>query len=193
MVLESNFVSEDSDIDELINRFGGSSFNLGAYRVLKGHQIRKWNGTTADAFPQFRERVTCFGYDWLGRFFALDSHRHERDRRAVIMLEPGTGEALEIPANLQSFHDEELINYADAALAIEFHGQWLASGGQAPGLGQCVGYKVPLFLGGKDDISNVELTDLDVYWTICGQLLRKVRSLPAGTRVARITMDTPKR
>lgn len=35
----------------------------------------------------------------------------------VLMLEPGTGEALEIPCTIKSFHDRELIENRDAALA----------------------------------------------------------------------------
>ncbi|WP_434798222.1 T6SS immunity protein Tdi1 domain-containing protein [Terrisporobacter vanillatitrophus] len=33
-----------------------------------------------------------------------------------------------------------------------------------------MGYKVPLFLGGEDDISNLEEIDMEVYWSVTGQL-----------------------
>lgn len=35
---------------------------------------------------------------------------------------------------------------------------------------ECVGYKIPLFLGGDDHIGNLQSTDLDVYWTLTGRL-----------------------
>ena len=41
------------------------------------------------------------------------------------------------------------------------------------GLEDCVGYKIPLFLGGNDEISNLEITDMEIYWGICGQLITK--------------------
>jgi len=37
------------------------------------------------------------------------------------MFELGSGDALEIPANLQSFHEEVLIENCEAALAISLH------------------------------------------------------------------------
>lgn len=58
---------------------------------------------------------------------------------------------------------------------LENWNDWLASGGLHPTYGQCIGYKVPLFLGGKDDVSNLELSDLDVYWYAISQTLAKVR------------------
>lgn len=103
----------------------------------------------------------------------------------VLLLEPGTGEALEIPLAFAGFHDEELIEYADAALAAGFFDTWSAANSGALPLrrDQRVGYRVPIFLGGQDVVENLELSDLEVYWSICGQLRRGVRSLPPGTSI----------
>ncbi|MEJ1993556.1 MAG: DUF1851 domain-containing protein, partial [Maritimibacter sp.] len=78
---------------------------------------------------------------------------------------------------------EEIIKYGDAALAASFYAQWLSSGGGAPTYTQCVGYRTPLFLGGEDEIGNLEIADVDVYWHIMTQLIEKTRSLPPGTNV----------
>jgi hypothetical protein len=48
---------------------------------------------------------------------------------------------------------------------------------------ECVGYRKPLFLGGADNLTNVEMLDLDVYWTLTAQLIAKTRGLPAGTKI----------
>jgi len=88
------------------------------------------------------------------------------------MLEPGTGQVLEIPAPFSRFHDEELVDYAEAALATSFFEVWSATHRSVLGFGECAGYRTPLFLGGSDDVQNLELSDIDVYWTIVGQLLR---------------------
>lgn len=105
------------------------------------------------------------------------------------MFEPGTGEALEIPCNIGTFHDEELIQYADAALASEFHERWLVSGGGAPKHEQCVGYKKPLFLGGADEIGNLHLSDIDVYWHLLSQLILKTKGLPPSAPI-RVTSSS---
>ncbi len=89
------------------------------------------------------------------------------------MFEPGTGEVLQLPCNLVSFHDEELVEYRDAALASAFHQKWLSLGESAPHYHQCVGYRRPLFLGGSDELGNLEVSDIDVYWHLFGQLIAK--------------------
>lgn len=79
-------------------------------------------------------------------------------------------DALEIPVPFSEFHDTELVDHPDAALASDFFVEWLTENPGAVEFEQCVGYVVPLFLGGQDVIGNLELIDLDVYWTLSGQL-----------------------
>ncbi|QGW82235.1 T6SS immunity protein Tdi1 domain-containing protein [Variovorax paradoxus] len=140
-------------------------------------------------FPSFVGKVTCFGIDWLGRVFALDRTRLIDGAAGVVLLEPGTGAALEIPCNIASFHEVELIQYSEEALAKSFYKQWRSQGGAAPCIDQCVGYKRPLFLGGSDTTDNLELSDLEVYWEIAGQLLEKTRGLPVGTPIQQVNIE----
>ncbi|WP_081020016.1 T6SS immunity protein Tdi1 domain-containing protein [Ralstonia solanacearum] len=172
-----------SELSAFFSHFGGMSFNSALYRILEADKVDGWNAAITAAYSGFIGHINCFGFDWLGRIFALNSRCLVKNRPGVVMFEPGTGEVLEIPCNLESFHEDELINYRDAALAENFYLQWLNAGGDRPSYTQCVGYKRPLFLGGVDTIDNLELTDLDVYWTISAQLISKLRGLPPGTRV----------
>jgi hypothetical protein len=172
-----------SGIAELFERFGGVSFSRGLYRVIHPEDVLDWQGRIHLAFPEFVGRIFCFGFDWLGRVFALDSTRSEDGQTGVVMFEPSTGEALEIPANLSTFHLGELIEYGEAALAISFHEKWLAAGGAAPRYDQCIGYRIPMFLGGADEVENLEVSDVDVYWHLMGQLILKTKGLPSGTAV----------
>ena len=73
---------------------------------------------------------------------------------------------LEIPCSFEALHRTELLEYSNDALAAHFHAQWLASGGAVPGLSQCIGYRVPPKLGGKDVIGNLEVIDMEVYWEL---------------------------
>jgi hypothetical protein len=170
----------------LIQRLGGLSFNSGLYRLVAPGISSLANEFIAHAFPEFSDRTASFGYDWLGRIFALDSQRLESGSPGVLMFEPGTGEAFEIPCELVGFHENELVDDPEPALAASTHAQWLALGGVVPKLNECVGYKVPLFLGGKDVLENMELSDLDVYWTLMQQLIRQTRDLPPGTPIGSI-------
>ena len=171
--------------EKFAERFAGCSFENGLYRLhdaTSGPLALSW---IADAFPEFASRACPFGYDWLGRQFAIDTGRAHAGQPLVLLLEPGTGEGLEIPLAFGAFHDEELVEYRDAALASGFFDTWAQGHGAALPLaqGDCVGYRVPLFLGGRDTVDNLEVIDLDVYWTTCGQLRRGTLQLPEGTSI----------
>lgn len=173
-----NLASDIPGLNELLADFGGASFNHGLYRIVSAQDVGAWNARVGLAFSEFAGRITCFGYDWLGRTFAVDKGRIEEGEPGILMFEPGTGEALEIPANIKTFHDVELKENPDAALASSVYAEWRETGGGEPAYDQCVGYKIPLFLNGKDEFENLELSDLEVYWHIMGQLVAKAKGLP---------------
>ena len=54
--------------------------------------------------------------------------------------------------------------------ASEFFEAWLRGNPGPIRFDQCVGYQVPLFLGGADELRNLSVTDLDLYWTLTGEL-----------------------
>lgn len=74
------------------------------------------------------------------------------------------GDALDIPLPFNRFHDEALIEFAEDALAVSYYTDWRATGQPDILFDQCAGFNVPLFLGGEDEVTNLELTDIDVYW-----------------------------
>lgn len=178
-----SFSSPDSDLKELMNQLGGQSFNQGLYRIISPERIVYWNEMVALGYPNHKNKINCFGMDWLGRIFALSAGRLVENKSGIVLFEPGTAQVLNIPCNLESFHETGLRDYYDAALAASFHKEWLSKGGTVPNIRQCIGYKVPLYLGGGDNVSNLELSDLEVYWGIAAQLMNKTRGLPAGAKV----------
>ncbi|WP_022910157.1 T6SS immunity protein Tdi1 domain-containing protein [Aestuariimicrobium kwangyangense] len=170
---------------EFAAEFAGATLGGGLYRIHDEASGAQALTLIAEAFPEYATRICPFGYDWLGRQFAVDSDRAAGGQPQVLLLEPGTAEALEIPLSFVAFHDEELIEYADAALATGFFDSWSSTNGDALPLrrDQCVGYRVPLFVGGQDVVENLEVSDLEVYWAICGQLRRGALRLPQGTAI----------
>lgn len=174
---------------EPVSQATARMFLDGAYRLHRSEDVHRFSALAIDAFPELSGRITCFGADWLGRQFALDSARVADGKQLVLLLEPGTGEALEIPANYSSFHTDELVHHADAAVANSFYRAWRLAGGLAPAYDQCVGYKIPLFLGGEDKVSNLELCTFETYWGMSTQLLAQVRRLPEGEPIGRVTID----
>ena len=179
-IILSTAIYSDDMLGKLFSLYGGQSFNQGLYRIIDYNNINYWNDLVKTAFPSFSNRITCFSFDWMGRVFAIDSSRIKDSHSGIVMFEPGTAEALEIPCNIETFHESELIHYREEALAENFYHQWLASGGISPRITQCIGYSIPLFLGGSDTTDNLGLSDLDVYWTITSQLIQKIGGLPIG-------------
>jgi hypothetical protein len=171
----------------LARRFAGCSFENGIYRLHDAGTGPRGEAWIAESFPRFASRACPFAYDWLGRQFALDSQRLEGQEPLVLLFEPGTGEVLEIPFPFAVFH-EQLEGLREPALAESFFASWATAN---PGLlplkvTQCVGYKVPLFLSGKDVLENLEVIDLDVYWSISGQLRQGVQHLPPGASIGHV-------
>jgi hypothetical protein len=166
----------------------GRTFDDGLYRVHDDRSGPEAEKFISLAFPDFAGRVCPLSFDWLGRQFALDAKRSEGGEALILMLEPGTGQALEIPLSFSSFH-EQLHELREPALADSFFRRWVGTRPDSvPLLPQtCVGYQVPLFLGGRDEIDNLELIDIDVYWSICGQLRLGTRKLPEGTTIKQVS------
>ncbi len=179
----------NADFTECIAQLGGKTFSNGLYRVVRGDRIRQATAAIEEAFPEYRGKIVAFGYDWLGRHFVLDYRRVENNEPHILMLEIGAGEAMQIPVGIGEFHQREIVEYADAALAREFFTQWRKLNPTDIVYQQCVGYKVPLFLGGRDTLDNLELSELQVYVSICAQLRSKTKNLPPGTKIGDIRIS----
>lgn len=174
---------------ELMDEFSGCSFEGGLYRVHELATGIAGQKLAVAGFPELAGRVSVFGFDWLGTQAALDFGRMRDEAPQVLLLEPGTGQALEVPVDVVRFHDEEIVDRRDSALASHFFAEWLDANPTNPGLKfrECVGYRVPLFLGGTDTIDNLELVDFEVYWDLLGQLRGQARPLASGTRIERVS------
>ncbi|TGU23414.1 DUF1851 domain-containing protein, partial [Mesorhizobium sp. M4B.F.Ca.ET.150.01.1.1] len=98
-----------ASLNELLRDFGGISFKQGLYRIIRGQDIPVWNARINLGFPETNGRVACFGYDWQGSAFAIDNQRLEQVQPGVVLFEPGTAKALEIPANIETFHEALVI------------------------------------------------------------------------------------
>ena len=59
--------------------------------------------------------------------------------------------------------------------------------------GQCYGWKVPPCLGGKEDVENVEPTDVPVHVSIQGQLHEQTRTMAPGTKIEAVRVGAPKK
>ena len=171
------------DLTVILAELGGKSFNHGVFRVFRADQIPAAVLTMEAMFPQYRGRLVPFAFDWLGRHFALDLAKGGNGQPQILMLEVGTGQAMIIPVPVMDFLNVELVEYAADALATSFWQEWRSLNPADLAFTDCVGYKVPLFLGGADVVANLELSDLSVYVEVCSQLRNKTRKLAPGQSI----------
>jgi hypothetical protein len=173
------------DFAQLVEKFGGCVFEQGLYRIHLPDACETWSLAAGEAFPEFRGKLAIFGQDWQGNQFGIKTTAPS----TVLLLQIGSGQAFEIADTLQQAHEVEFVEFADEALSIRLWQEWLAAGGAIPEFNQCVGLINPLFLGGSNEVENLQLCDTEVYWDITSQLLAQARTLPPGTKIANIRLD----
>ena len=100
------------------------------------------------------------------------------------MFDPSTGEDLEVKRDLSDLHDDDFVNDTDVMLSDDVFRDTIKSLNiTSISYNECIGYKLPLFLGGADTISNYEKVDIEVYWSIQCQLFKKVMDIDNGTNI----------
>ena len=159
-----------------------------AYRLHREEDVGRFTELATEAFPDYASRIRCFGSDWLGRQFATDTGRIVDGEPQILLLEPGSGDVYQIPHSFDSFHGEEMLRHPNETVELALLEEWVATCGVMPSYSECIGYKIPMFLGGAHDFANLEPSDFEVYWAICGQLLERTRHLPPGTPIGRVTI-----
>lgn len=143
----------------------GVWFGRGIVRLHTFEQSQAAARMIRNVFPEYGESLVPVACDWLGRQYVLRAGSEK-----MLLMEPGSGEAFIVPTDPITFFAREAISDPDVYFASSLFDEWLAAGGRAAEDGRCVGFKVPLFLGGKGEIENLENSDEEVYWSICGQL-----------------------
>lgn len=157
-----------NSVEQFLDKYEGCTLLDGMYRLFKKQDVEKWNRIVGRAFPPAMGKVQVFGYDWQGRVFAIF-----KETDTVLILEPGTGEAFDTEKDFCEFHNVALP--ADHAFCLQSttYKEWRQTDNSDIAHNQCVSYIIPLFLGGKDEIENLELSDMEVYWTIMTPLINE--------------------
>ncbi len=157
--------------------FSGKEFGNGVFKVFKKEEAEKWNGVVKEMFPDFEEKFLLFGYDWLGRFYATDA-----TESIILVFDPSTNDIMDLENQFDFFVNKTLLKNANDILALKLYKKYLKNNNK-PSFANCVGYKVPLFLGGEDVLENFEETDMEVYWSISAQIIAQIKGKADGTVV----------
>lgn len=176
------------DLSFLLTEHGGCDLDKGALRIHSLGSSYYWTLITRQYFTaDFEENVEdfyCFAFDWTGRAYAAD-----RKGDVLYMFDPATGQYYRIKNNLEAFLNEAFVDFRDEDLLIPQFEELSGLYGDGLAFQDCIGFKVPLFLGGEDEPDNYEVISMDVYWELNYQLYLKVHELPEGTLIGKITFE----
>lgn len=158
--------------EAVLAMIGGRSFNLGTFRTFTSEDAVQWNATIGGIFPALRGAIFCVGFAWNGRIIAETLLDRGDIERGVTIVDPGTADCLNAPVDIVTFLNDVLCDGAEDVLEAATYFEWLNSGESPVGHDECVGYDVPLFLGGEASFDNMSISDLGVYWNVSGELIR---------------------
>lgn len=167
-----------------VSQYAGRSFGGGLLRFQPTDGdlgLLAWNGRNGwrDDWSSV-PRGAAFASDWRGNLFVFDPDRFEG---SVATLTIGTGEHKNLKISFGEFIGTLMPKMWRDYLGKAMFASWIESGGVAPTAEQCVGHKVPLILGGSDDVSNLELLSLRVWVSFAGQIYEQAKDLPPGTKI----------
>ena len=176
------------DIEEanhFMSSYEGMTFGNLIYRIHLAQDIQKWSLIVKRIFPETIGNITCFGYDWLGRQFCIISYG-EISEIQIFRFDVSTNEAIILSSSFLEFHNTELTKNNEHVLSQNLFKQWINNNKKEIYSNQCAGFIHPPILGGKLGIDNLKNIDLEVYWSILGQILLKMRSFPENSKIPRI-------
>lgn len=170
---------------ELLLEYGGKSFDQGLYTIHTFKDSLKWTDLLTHYFEKYDGEVICFAHDWMGRQFCVPTKSNE----CIIVFDPATLEDLFLGENLINFHNNILTDKI-GFLAVDLFDNALKQL-RITGIDnhKCLGFKIPLFLGGKEEVWNYEVSDLEVYWDLEFQLYNQVKNIPDGTLIGKVSVD----
>jgi hypothetical protein len=175
----------NKELDFLLKRHGGAIFENGLYRLHTFESCLRWSSIIPEYFEAYQNNMLPFGFDWMGRQFCMST----ADSGSIYLFDPATEEVLDIDQSLHSLHNVLFTNDAADVLDAELFGRLRAFYSlQEISFDQCLGFRIPLFLGGVDALENYEICNMEVYWEITKQLKRQVDNLPDGTVINRINI-----
>lgn len=155
--------------------------NINDYLI--GQEGVEWDVLLRDWTPPLPGMFTLWLVNRFGDTFVV----HEDG--SVNMLDVGAGSYQRVADSRDQFAD--LMDVDDNAsnwLMIPLVDACLAAG-MSPGPGQCYSFKVPPVLGGKYELSNVELTAMAVYYSFLGDIYRQTKDLPDGTVIKAVVVE----
>jgi hypothetical protein len=165
--------------DEFFTQCPGATFKNGIYRLHTTVSALAANQLFDQTFPHLKGNALCFGFDWLGRQFALDLERMIDGEPGVQLIDFVERNAYEIDVTFRDLHNVVFIEKPDSALEAHVFAEWAPENQQSLPLrrSQIVGYRIPLTLGGQHEIANMVVEDMEVSLELDRQIQDAIRGI----------------
>ena len=158
----------------------GHSFNQGLLRFHDSVSGPNFRQLCFDAFPELRKidrQADVLAFDWNGKQYLTAKVKGEKDPMLLVAdIALGSVETLApVTAFAAVLKEPNMPEFFSG----EVYDQWRAAVGRPEdGLTftDCVEYTTPFWLGGEDDLTNLQLIDMDVSWTVGAQMLAQARA-----------------
>ena len=162
----------------------GRSFNHGLIRFHSSASRPRWTEIIKDHIRLSPSETLPLFFDWEGKniFYHRESGR-------TFFVDPSANDVDWLTQSIAELLDKvcsdegpDILNEEDFEAARQHLGE--------PSLGfeECVGFVLPLFLGGSEEPSNREVADMEVYWEINRQLTEQTKDLRAGISIEGIKL-----
>ncbi len=162
----------------LFDQFAGATFDEGMFRIHNKGSFYYWSKLSFEYFKKYKGKAYVFGFDWMGRQFALNDSASES---VILMLDPATAEVFELEASIEEFFNIDLVEGKEDLLEEKKFLTVRKHMSESLQFDHCIGFIKPLFLGGKDEITGMTDSDMEVYWELSYQIYCKTKKLPPGT------------
>lgn len=167
------FAFSNPKLEKIFDIYAGCSISRGLFRFHTIGSSSIWTNIITTYFGKYKGLVCCFAFDWMGRQFGIS-----KTGEYIYMFDPATGEVLELQEAIDTFLNEDLVKYKNETFNCELFTDILDLYGKDLEFNKCFGFKVLLFLGGKDELKNYEITDMEVYWEMNYQIFNQINKLP---------------
>lgn len=141
-------------------------FDDGLYTLLSEKSSKKSLRVLRDNKIKYSDaELQIFAIDWLGRMYGLAKN----DEKYVYIFDIVESKVFKAKGDTNFFHDVILVEDNKSALDYKLFKKWHKRTKYLLEENECVSLKLPPFFGGKLEISNLEVLDIDVYWSLSSQ------------------------
>lgn len=146
-------------------------YNNGIYTFVTRAEATVLNELAARVFSLTAGKVTVYAVDWMGRLFASNANfLDSAGSSTMFCLDFADATSFTTEVDFETFHNRTAVDMKRELFNLDQYDDWIAHGPAPSDAESCIGYKIPLFLGGKDCRENMELTDRAVYLHLQAEL-----------------------